>query len=196
MDPTVSQKISAGTLCTVNIVDEAEIPAITPYSAPVKFPLWPKFLAASFHVFVIFSTGAVIGLLVHTLSGYSRTRGINFNGANHSWPADLDLHPSVLFLVVASISLVASSAGSLITLLHLRSPRFSSAELASIIISLALLFLWLAVDLVEGHSEQTPKRSLLSWACRRESSPTNVLVRYGSICAEQVCLFVRFCCFF
>lgn len=162
----------------------------TPCSAPPRLPLWPKVLTATLQFFVGFSTIAIIGLLAHTLSGYSETRGIKFGGANHSWPADLDLHPAVLFLVIASVSLLASMAGALLALLRVKSSSFSSAEIASVIVSLVLLVLWIAVNFVEGQSERKPKRSLLCWACRRERSPTNVLVRYGSICAEQVCFFI------
>jgi hypothetical protein len=134
----------------------------------------------------VLSTATVIGLLAHTFSDYSRTRGINFGGSNNSWPADLDLHPAVIYLIIASISLLASSVWSWLTIYYLRRPSFSSAEMASVMLSLVLLILWIAADSIEGQSELTPKRSLLSWACRRGSSPTNVLVRYGSICAEQV----------
>ena len=188
MASIILQKDMAGTVCDVRIVEEAEVCLPPPYSAPPRLPLWLRLLTASLHVFVVLLTATVIGLLVHTVSTYSRTRGIKFGGAHYSWPADLDLGPVVFFFVVASVSLLASLVGTLLTLLRLKRSPFCSLEIASVTVSLALLLLWITGDIIEGQSERTPKRSLLSWACRRERSPTNVLVRYGSICEQQVCL--------
>ncbi|KAL8659391.1 MAG: hypothetical protein Q9202_007140 [Teloschistes flavicans] len=49
-----------------------------------------------------------------------------------------------------------------------------------------LLVMWITGVALQGVSERTPKKDLLSWACRRRESPTNVLVSYTSICDEQV----------
>ena len=190
MATTIFQKDNVEHACTVRVVEEAEPVVVPTYQALSKLPLWPRILTAGLHIFVVLATAAMIGLLAHTLSGYSGTRGINFAGVNSSWPADLDLHPAVIFLVVASISLLVSLVWAFLTLFRLKRPSFSFAEMASVMLSLALLILWIAADFLEIQSELTPKRSLLSWACRRGSSPANVLVRYGSICKEQVCLFL------
>lgn len=174
--------------CTVHVIEDAEV-AVTPLTRTSPgLPLWPRILTASLHILVVLSTAAIIGLLAHTLTGYSGSRGIKFGGNNISWPSDLDLHPAVFLLVIASISMLNSLVWTGFTLFRLKRPSFSPAEVASIMLSLGLLILWLAADFLETRSEHTPKKSLLSWACRRESSPTNVLVRYGSICEEQVCL--------
>jgi len=186
MASTVIQKDNAEQGCTVHVVEEADLEPSPLCQGPPELQIWPRFLTAGLHGVVVLSTATIIGLLAHTFSDYSRTRGINFGGSNNSWPADIDLHPAVIYLIIASISLLASSVWSCLTIYYLRRPSFSSAEMASVMLSLVLLILWIAADSIEGQSELTPKRSLLSWACRRGSSPTNVLIRYGSICAEQV----------
>lgn len=186
MASTVVQKDNAAQGCTVHVVEEADLEPFLLYQGPPRLPIWPRVLTAGLHIVVVLSTAIIIGLLAHTFSDYTRTRGIRFGGSNNSWPADLDLHPAVIYLTVASISLLASLVWAFLTICYLRRPTFSSAEMASVMLSLVLLVLWIAADLLEAQSEQTPKRSLLSWACRRGSSPTNVIVRYGSICAEQV----------
>lgn len=186
MASIVVQKDNAEQGCTVHVVEEADLEPSLSYQGPPKLQIWPRLLTSGLHGVVVLSTATIIGLLAHTFSGYSKTRGISFGGSNNSWPADLDLHPAVIYLIIASISLLASSVWSCLTIYYLRRPSFSSAEMASVMLSLVLLLLWIVADSIEGQSELTPKKSLLSWACRRGSSPTNVLVRYGSICAEQV----------
>ncbi|KAI4247568.1 MAG: hypothetical protein LQ352_006143 [Teloschistes flavicans] len=53
------------------------------------------------------------------------------------------------------------------------------------VLSGLLLVMWITGVALQGVSERTPKKDLLSWACRRRESPTNVLVSYTSICDEQ-----------
>lgn len=186
MASIVTQKDNAEQGCAVHVVEEADLELSPSYYGPTKIQIWPRIMTAGLHGVIVLSTATIIGLLAHTFSDYSTTRGINFGGSNASWPADLDLHPAVIYLIVSSISLLASLVWSCLTIYYLRRPSFSTTEMASVMLSLVLLMLWIAAESVEGLSELTPKRSLLSWACRRGSSPTNVLVRYGSICAEQV----------
>lgn len=63
---------------------------------------------------------------------------------------------------------------------------YSTTEKVLVLISAVLLVIWIAGDVLQGVSEKVPKRDLLSWACRRRNSPTNVLVSYTSVCDEQV----------
>ena len=153
---------------------------------PATLPLWPRMLTASLHSFVICATAAVIGLLGHTLVGYSGTTGINFGGSVLSWPNDIDLHPTDFFLTVSAITLVVSAIGLYFTLVRLKHSSFTFIEMVLALSSILILILWIAADFLETHSEKTPKKSLLAWACRRVSSPTNILVSYASICQEQV----------
>lgn len=103
-----------------------------------------------------------------------------------SWPADIDLRPTYYFLTVAAISLGISCVGGCFTLLHLKRPSITSMEILVAMLGIVLLIMWIAADFLEGHSEKTPEKNMLDWACRRNGSPTNVLVRYSSICQEQV----------
>ena len=156
-------------------------------SKPVVTPRWPRILSASIHVLVCALSIAVIGLGSHTLKGYSGTRGIHFGGVSISWPEDLNLHPIYIFLAVSALTLILSIPSTILTLRRMiAAAPFSLLEVASTMASLVLSLIWIAADFLQHHSESTPKKDLLSWACRRNDSPTNALVRYQSICQEQV----------
>ena len=176
-------------LPTVYIVEQAQdTEQGTPFPAPPSslIPRWPRVLSASTHILIVLLSTVILGLGAHTLNGYSGTRGIHFGGVNTSWPEDLNLHPIYIFLSVSAMSLIASILSTTLTLRRLKLPTFSPLEVGSTMVSLVILLLWLASDFLQYHSELTPKKDLLSWACRRTSSPTNALVSYESICQEQV----------
>ncbi|KAL8920890.1 MAG: hypothetical protein Q9172_004307 [Xanthocarpia lactea] len=53
-----------------------------------------------------------------------------------------------------------------------------------------LLVIWMVGDILQGVSEKTPKRDLLSWACRRRDSPTNILISYTSLAVKCLAIFI------
>lgn len=176
-------------LPTVQIVEyapDSEQALPFPGSPLSLIPRWPRVLSASTHALIILLSTVILGLAAHTLNGYSGTKGIRFGGVHTSWPEDLNLHPIYIFLTISAMSLIASIPSATLTLRRLKLPAFSPLEVGSTMVSLVILVLWLASDFLQYHSELTPKKDLLSWACRRTSSPTNALVSYQSICEEQV----------
>lgn len=149
-------------------------------------PRWPRYAAASLHLFVASSSIAIIALVAHSLRTVSNTRDIKFGGINASWPTDLILRPAHYFLVVASLSLVASLVASLHSFIRRNSPTFSAIDTIFAAGAVILLALWITGDALQYQAEKTPKREILSWSCRRSESPTNSLVRYASTCTQQV----------
>ncbi|KAL8793686.1 MAG: hypothetical protein Q9195_003735 [Heterodermia aff. obscurata] len=169
-------------------VQDTEHALIFPQPPSVRMPRWPRIISTSTHMLVVILSTVIIGLGSHTLAGYSPTRGIRFGGVDISWPKNLDLHPIYFFLIVSAMSLVLSLSSAIITFRRLSRSTFSLIEVASTMVSLVMLLCWLAAAFLQHHSELTPKKDLLSWACRRTSSPTNILVRYESICHEQIAI--------
>ncbi|KAL8804806.1 MAG: hypothetical protein Q9200_005670 [Gallowayella weberi] len=155
---------------------------------PPPFPRWPRILGAVLNIFVLLASISIIAVLAHSLSNYSGSRGIHFGGTASSWPKDLDLRPAYLVLSVSTISIVPSLLFTIIGLRRSKAPSYSRMEKILVLIGGILLVMWLASDVLQGVSEQTPKRDLLRWACRRRSSPTNVLVSYTSVCDEQLAI--------
>lgn len=152
----------------------------------LPFPRWPRILGTALNIFVLLGSISIIGVLAHSLHNYSGTRGIKFAGLNISWPKDLDLHPAYVVLAAASMSIGPSLASTIAAFRRLRVSSYSIIERILAVISGLLLVMWIAGVTLQGVSERTPKTDLLSWACRRRESPTNVLVSYTSICDEQV----------
>lgn len=150
------------------------------------FPKWPRIVGVALNLFVLLGSISIIGILAHSLHNYSGTRGINFAGLNISWPKDLNLHPAYVVLAASSISIGPSLASTLVGFRRLRIPSYSIMERILAVLSGLLLVMWITGVALQGVSERTPKKDLLSWACRRRESPTNVLVSYTSICDEQV----------
>lgn len=167
-------------------VQDTEQAHVFPQPPSARIPRRPRIISTCTHVLVVILGTVIIGLGSHTLAGYSPTRGIHFGGVDISWPKNLDLHPIYFFLIVSAMSLVLSLSSAILTLRRLSQSNFSLVEVASTMVSLVMLLFWLAANFLQHHSESTPKKDLLSWACRRTSSPTNILVRYETICHEQV----------
>lgn len=153
-------------------------------------PRWPRILNAGLQLVVFIMALVIVGLLTHILRKYSGSRGIHFGtGANDSWPSDLNLVPAYTFLALAAASVLIALVSALhqVWLIKRRYHAFSLGEGASALTAFLAFVFWLTADGIQAKSEGTPKKDLLKWACKRSSSPTNVLVSYNSICQEQVC---------
>ena len=155
---------------------------------------WPRILNACLQAVVLVIVLVIVGLLSHTLRNYSGSRDIHFGtDAANSWPKDLNLVPAYTFLTLAAASALVSLALALHQgwLVRRKSHSFTLGERASALSAFLGFVFWLAADGIQAKSEGTPKKDLLKWACKRYSSPTNVLVSYDSICQEQVSTFHR-----
>ncbi|KAL8733565.1 MAG: hypothetical protein Q9166_001973 [cf. Caloplaca sp. 2 TL-2023] len=175
-------------LASVEVADrrdsEAGLILQTPNQA--SFPKWPRILGAVLNIFILIASISIIGVLVHSLSNYSGSRGIRFGGTASSWPKDLNLNPAYLILSLSTVSIAPSLLSIILGFRRSKAPIHSTVEKVLVLISGALFVVWIAGDVLQGLSEKTPKRDLLRWACRRRDSPTNVLVSYTSVCDEQV----------
>ena len=150
------------------------------------FPRWPRVLGAVLNLFILLTSVSIIGILAHSLSSYSGSRGIHFSGLTISWPEDIRLYPAYFILAVSAVSLCPSLLSIIVSIRRYRTPSYSKFEKLLMGTSLLLLVLWIIGDILQRVSEQTPKTDILKWACKRRDSPTNVLVSYTSVCNEQV----------
>lgn len=171
-------------------VRDSEADPLSRTTSQVPFPRWPRTLGATLNTFIFLAAVSIIGILAHSLSSYSGSRGIHFGGTAISWPKDLKLHPAYFVIAASAMSIVPSLWSTVVGCRQLKAQSHSTMEKALAVISGVLLVVWIVSDVLQGESEKTPKRDLLKWACRRRDSPTNVLVRYTSVCDEQVCRIV------
>ena len=156
---------------------------------PRQTSQWPRILNSCLQISILVATIPIIGLLSHTLRSYSGSRNIRFGtGASISWPEDLNLIPAYTFLALAAATVPVASISAIHQgwLFKQKYHTFSIGEGASALSACILFVLWLVTDGIQAKSEGDPKKDLLKWACKRDSSPTNVLVSYDSICREQV----------
>ena len=150
------------------------------------FPRWPKLVAAALNLFALLAVIAIIGILAHSLRSYSGTRGIQFTGQSISWPIDLNLQPSYMFLAVSALTVLPSAASVIVLFKRSKNPSLGLIEKILAVASCVLFVLWIVAVVLQRVSENTPKKDLLKWACRRRQSPTNAVVSYWSVCEEQV----------
>lgn len=150
------------------------------------FPKWPMYLGIASHILVIIFCTTIIGLISFSLHKYLDTRNIYFSGIHESWPQDLNLRPSYLFMVLSSLSLAFSTASCAYLFLHRKSTTFTALDIISFAMSGVIFMIWVAGDAVQTQSQRHPTADILEWSCRRSDSPTNELVSYASICNEQV----------
>ncbi len=151
-------------------------------------PRWPRYLSIALHILVVLFCVSILALVSHSLHSYSSTRNIKFSGISESWPEDLNLRPPYFFLAISSLSLAFSFTSPIYIFIRRNSGNFEAFDVISVVINATIFVIWIAGDVVQHQSQKHSKSDILEWSCRREESPTNVLVNYASICNEQVCL--------
>lgn len=147
---------------------------------------WPRYVAIAFHLLVVIFSIIIIALIPRTLHSYSDTRNIRFHGSDVSWPKDLNLQPSYFFLAVSSLSILVSLASCIYTYFQRNAEKFSILEMVCVVMSVVMLGLWIAGDVIQHQSEKTPRTDILKWSCRRRDGPNNALVSYAATCNAQV----------
>jgi hypothetical protein len=149
-------------------------------------PRWPRIVRLALRVITLITSPVIVGLLVHSIRVYYRTRDINFSGTDGSWPSSTNLAPAHFLIAVASISIVMSLMALLQCLRKQPLASISTWDVVSISFSLILVVLWIASSVVFEKNGQAGENSLVSWSCDRKHSPGNHLISYGVICGEQV----------
>ncbi|KAL8749800.1 MAG: hypothetical protein Q9199_007469 [Rusavskia elegans] len=185
-----SPSLSDTKQASVEVLDrrDSEAGLVPRTTSQIPFPRWPRILGATLNIFIFSASVSIIGILAHSLSNYSGSRGIHFGGTAISWPKDLNLHPAYFVIAASAMSIVPSLLSIIVELRRLKAQLHSRMEKTLAVISGALFVVWMVSDVIQGMSEKTPKRDLLKWACRRRDSPTNVLVSYTSVCDEQLAI--------
>ncbi|KAL9600373.1 MAG: hypothetical protein Q9219_003223 [cf. Caloplaca sp. 3 TL-2023] len=172
-------------LISVAVSRDSEAATYPCTRTPPSIPKWPRVIGAVCKSFVLLASISIIGILAHSLHNYSGTRGIHFGGTAISWPKNLNLHPAYLILANSAIGITPSLASIAINIHRSKALSWSRIEKTMASMTGILVTLWLIADILQGMSETRPKTDILSWACRRRESPTNILVSYTSICDEQ-----------
>lgn len=157
-----------------------------PSSQPLSLPRWPRYLGIASHILIIIFCATIIGLISFCLQKYFDTRNINFSGIHESWPEDLNLQPSYLFLAISSLSLAFSTVSCIYLFLHRKSTTFAVLDIISLVASGVISVIWVVGDAVRTQSQKHPTADILEWSCRRSDSPTNAIVSYASVCNKQV----------
>lgn len=155
-------------------------------SQPLTLPRWPRYLCVASHILAIIFTATIIGLVSFCLRKYFDTRNINFSGINESWPQDLNLQPSYIFLAVSSLSLAFSTASCAYLFLRRKSTTFTAFDIISLVMSGVIFVIWVLGDVSQTQSHRHPTADILKWSCRRSDSPTNAIVSYASVCYKEV----------
>lgn len=183
---TSCQADTKETIVSVTDRRDSEAGLLVFTNSPPPFPRWTRIVGTALSGFVFSASVSIIGILAHSLHNYSGTRGIRFGGTANSWPKDLNLHPAYFIIAASGLSIVPSLVSAIINLRRSKASSISRLETVMAYIGSILLVVWIVGDVLQGVSENTPKKDILNWACRRRSSPTNMVVKYTSICDEQV----------
>lgn len=157
-----------------------------PSSQPLTLPRWPRYLGIASHILAIIFSVTIIGLTSFCLHKYFDTRNIKFSGIHESWPQDLNLQPSYIFLAVSSLNLASSTASCAYLFLYRKSTTFTALDIISLVMGCIIFVIWVVGDAVQTQSNQHPTADILKWSCRRSDSYTNAIVSYATVCNEEV----------
>lgn len=162
LSPTFPPDMKQASVAAADRLDFDAGPIIQTTITP-PIPRWPRALEVAFNVFILLGSISIIGVLARSLSKYSGTRDIQFEGLNISWPKDLNLQPAYLILAASAMSISPSLSSVIVGFRRSRNSSYVTLEKALAAINGVLLVVWVTGDILRGVSERTPKTDLLIW---------------------------------
>jgi hypothetical protein len=161
----------------------ASMPLATPPRAH-----WLSRVRSCLRLLIIVLSGAVVFMLMHTLSIYRGNRYLDLRQGEIPmvWPAHTNLAPTIILMAVAGANFLASVA--ILALSFKRSFRrpIRKRDLYRIVAGSVGVVLW-AVALVVFHLlDRASKASLGRYSCTNQAQMTNGRYQYRAVCEEQV----------
>jgi hypothetical protein len=149
---------------------------------------WLSRVRSCLRLLIIVLSGAVVFMLMHTLSIYRGNRYLDLRQGEIPmvWPAHTNLAPTIILMAIAGINFLASVA--ILALSFKRSFRrpIRKRDLYRIVAGSVGVVLW-AVALVVFHLlDRASKASLGRYSCTNQAQMTNGRYQYRAVCEEQV----------
>lgn len=149
---------------------------------------WLSRVRSCLRLLIIVLSGAVVFMLMHTLSIYRGNRYLDLRQGEIPmvWPAHTNLAPTIILMAVAGANFLASVA--ILALSFKRSFRrpIRKRDLYRIVAGSVGVVLW-AVALVVFHLlDRASKASLGRYSCTNQAQMTNGRYQYRAVCEEQV----------
>jgi hypothetical protein len=149
---------------------------------------WLSRVRSCLRLLIIVLSGAVVFMLMHTLSIYRGNRYLDLRQGEIPmvWPAHTNLAPTIILMAVAGTNFLASVA--ILALSFKRSFRrpIRKRDLYRIVAGSVGVVLW-AVALVVFHLlDRASKASLGRYSCTNQAQMTNGRYQYRAVCEEQV----------
>ncbi|KAG9202931.1 hypothetical protein G6514_003712 [Epicoccum nigrum] len=148
---------------------------------------WLSRVRSCLRLLIIVLSGAVVFMLMHTLSIYRGNRYLDLRQGEIPmvWPAHTNLAPTIILMAVAGTNFLASVA--ILALSFKRSFRrpIRKRDLYRIVAGSVGVVLW-AVALVVFHLlDRASKASLGRYSCTNQAQMTNGRYQYRAVCEEQ-----------
>lgn len=149
---------------------------------------WLSRVRSCLRLLIIVLSGAVVFMLMHTLSIYRGNRYLELRKGEIPmvWPAHTNLAPTIILTAVAGANFLASVA--ILSLGFKRSFRrpIRSRDLYRIVAGSFGVVLWAAALVVFHLLDRASKASLGRYSCTNQHQVTNGRYQYLAVCEEQV----------
>ncbi|ORY19002.1 hypothetical protein BCR34DRAFT_595829 [Clohesyomyces aquaticus] len=161
-----------------------------PSDASAK-PHWLSSARSALRLLIIVLSGAVVGMLVHTLKIYRGNSSLRLRHGElpMHWPARTNLAPTIVLFSIAAANFVASIA--ILALSFKKSFRrpIRSRDVYRIVAGSFGVILWIAALLVYNLLDKASKASLGQYSCTNKNVMSNGRYQYRAVCSEQAMAF-------
>ncbi|KAF2473931.1 uncharacterized protein BDR25DRAFT_301991 [Lindgomyces ingoldianus] len=150
-------------------------------------PSWLSSLRSALRLLIIVLSGAVAGMLVHTLQIYRGNSSLDLRKGElpMTWPARTNLAPTIVLFSIAAANFLASVA--ILALSFKKSFRrpIRSRDVYRIVAGSFGVILWVAALLVYNLLDKASKASLGQYSCTNKNVMSNGRYQYRTVCSEQ-----------
>ena len=151
-------------------------------------PDWLSSVRSALRLLIIIASGAVIGLLTHTIIIYRSNRFIKLRDGEVPvpWPAKTNMISTYTLLTVAVTGFLVSVTSLVLSFLKMFRRRSPSRNATRIMVASGGVVGWTAALLVYSIVNNETNASLGNYACRNRNRMANGRYQHRLVCDEQV----------
>ncbi|KAH7115969.1 hypothetical protein B0J11DRAFT_443946 [Dendryphion nanum] len=154
------------------------------YTPPTN---WLSGLRSCLRLLIIVLSGAVTGMLVHTMQIYRGNRSIDLRKGElpMTWPARTNLAPTLALFAVAAGNFMASVAIMALSFKRGFRRPIRSRDAYRVVAGSLGVILWATALVVFHLLDRANKASLGHYACANRNIMSNGRYQYRAVCSEQ-----------
>ncbi|KAF2188183.1 hypothetical protein K469DRAFT_566862 [Zopfia rhizophila CBS 207.26] len=150
-------------------------------------PHWLSGVRSALRILIIVLSGAVVGMLVHTLEIYRGNISLDLRNGElpMTWPARTNLAPTIILFSIAAANFFASVAILALSVKKSFRRPIRSRDVYRVVAGSFGIVLWAAALVTYNLFDKASKASLGQYACTNKNAMSNGRYQYRTVCSEQ-----------